>query len=103
MQPKGLLRGFSNTTVQKRQFFGAQSNIIVQLSHLTSLMAQTVKRLPTMWKTRVQSLDQEDPLEKEMAAHSSILTRRISMDRGAWQATVHGVAKSRTRLNDFTF
>ena len=56
-----------------------------------------------MQETWVQSLDQEDPLEKEMAAHSSILTWRISMDRGAWGATVHGVAKSRTRLNDFTF
>ena len=34
-------------------------------------MAQTVKCLPTMWETRVQSLGQEDPLEKEMATHSS--------------------------------
>ena len=66
-------------------------------------VAQRVKSLPAKQETRVQSLDQEDPLEKEMAAHSSILTWRISMDRGAWGATVHGVAKSRTRLNDFTF
>ena len=36
-----------------------------------SLVAQTVKRLPAMWETRVQSLGQEDPLEKEMATHSS--------------------------------
>ena len=35
-----------------------------------------------------------------MATHSSILAWRIPMDRGAWQATVHGVAKSRTRLSD---
>ena len=34
-------------------------------------MAQTVKRLPTMWETRVQSLGREDPLEKEMAIRSS--------------------------------
>ena len=33
----------------------------------------------------------EDPLEKEMATHSSILAWRIPMDRGAWKATVHGV------------
>ena len=46
-------------------------------------MAQRVKSLPAKQETRVQSLDQEDPLEKEMAAHSSILTWRISMDRGA--------------------
>ena len=40
-------------------------------------MAQTVKHLPTMWETRVQSLGQEDPLEKEMATHSSILAWKI--------------------------
>ena len=39
----------------------------------TSLVAQTVKRLPTMWETQVQSLGLEDLLEKEMATHSSIL------------------------------
>ena len=38
-----------------------------------SLVAQRVKRLPAMWKTRVQSLGQEDSLEKEMATHSSII------------------------------
>ena len=41
-------------------------------------MAQTVKRLPTMWETWVQSLGQEDLLEKEMATHSSILAWNIS-------------------------
>ena len=41
---------------------------------LASLVAQTVKRLPTMRETQVQSLDWEDLLEKEMATHSSILT-----------------------------
>ena len=40
-------------------------------------MAQTVKRPPTMRETRVQSLGQEDPLEKEMAAHSSTLAWTI--------------------------
>ena len=39
----------------------------------TALMAQTVKRLPTIWETRVQSLGQEDLLEKDMATYSSIL------------------------------
>ena len=47
---------------------------------------------------QVQSLSQKDPLEEEMATHSSILVWRIPMDRGAWQATVHRVAKSLTRL-----
>ena len=42
-----------------------------------SLVAQSLKRLPVMWETRVRSLGQEDPLEKEMATHSSILAWRI--------------------------
>ena len=49
-----------------------------------------------MWKTSVWPLGWEDPLEEGMAIHSSILAWRNSMDRGAWRATVHGVAKSRT-------
>ena len=57
-------------------------------------MAQRVKNLPTMQKTGVQPLGQEDPLEKKMATHSN------SVDRGGWWATVHGVAKSRTRMSD---
>ena len=51
-----------------------------------------VKNLPAMQEIWVLSLSQEDPLEKGMATHSSILAWRIPMDRGAWQATVHGVA-----------
>ena len=43
-----------------------------------------------MW---VQSLSREEPLEKGMATHSSILAWRISTDRGAWRATVHAVAE----------
>ena len=43
----------------------------------TSLVAQMVKHLPTMWETQVQSLGWEDPLEKEMATHSSTLAWRI--------------------------
>ena len=49
-----------------------------------------VKRLPTMQETQLQSLGWEDPLEKEMATHSSTLAWKISstlvwkMDRGAW-------------------
>ena len=43
-----------------------------------SLVAQMVKRLPAMLETRVHSLSQEDPLEKEMATHSSTLAWKIS-------------------------
>ena len=46
----------------------------------------------------VRSLGWEDPLEGGMATHSSILAWRISMDREAWWATNHRVAKSRTQL-----
>jgi len=42
-----------------------------------SLVAQTVKHLPTMWETWVQSLGREDLLEKEIAIHSSILAWKI--------------------------
>ena len=64
------------------------------------LVAQMVKNLPAMWETWVRYLGWEDPLEEGMATHSSILAWRIPMDRGAWLAAVHGVAKSQTRLND---
>ena len=59
-------------------------------------MAQTVKNLPAVQETWVQSLGWEDPLEEGMATHSSILAWRIPMDRGALQATVHGIAESQT-------
>ena len=49
-----------------------------------------------MQETWVRSLGQEDPLEGSMAIHSSILAWRIPTDRGAWWATVHGVAESGT-------
>ena len=47
--------------------------------HKDFVVAQMVKCLPTMWETRVQSLDQEDLLEKEMATHSSILAWKIPL------------------------
>ena len=52
-----------------------------------------------MWETQVRSLGEEDPLEKEIATHSSILAWRVPTDRGAWWATVHRVAKSWTHLS----
>ena len=57
-------------------------------------MAQMAKNPPAVWETWIQPLDREDPLEEGMAAHSSILARRIPRDRGAWQATVHRVTES---------
>ena len=46
-----------------------------------SLVAQTVKHQPEMWETQVQSLSQEDPLEKKMATHSNILVRKFHGQR----------------------
>ena len=63
-------------------------------------MAQTVKNLPAMQETQVPSLGREDPLEKGMATHSSILAWRIPWTEELGGATVHGVAKSQTRLSD---
>ena len=61
------------------------------MKSLASLVAQTAKHLSTMWETQVQSLGQEEPLEKGIVTHSGIL---------AWWATVHRVAKSWARLSD---
>ena len=57
-------------------------------------MNQMVKNLPANAGDLGSTPGLEDPLEEGMATHSSILAWRIPMDRGAWQATVHGVAKS---------
>ena len=51
---------------------------------LTSLVAQIVKRLSIMLETWVQSLGREDPLDKEIATHSSILAWKNPMAGGAW-------------------
>ena len=48
-------------------------NVTIRVYYWDSLVAQTVKRLPAVWETQVRSPGQEDPLEKEMATHSSTL------------------------------
>ena len=59
-------------------------------------MTQMVKNPLVIQETWVRSLGWEDPLEKGMATHFSILVWQILTERGAWWAAVHGVAKSRT-------
>ena len=62
------------------QTFGDKNNLVEQrgsFCHPISLVAQTIKNLPAMQKSQVQSLDFEEPLEKGMATHSSILAWRI--------------------------
>ena len=65
-------------------------------------MAQMVKNPPAMWETRLRSLGWEDPLEKEMTTHSSILAWRIpwTEEPGRLQST--GL-QSLTRPSNFTF
>ena len=58
--------------------------------------------LQEMKETRVQSLGQEQPLEKGMETHSGSLTWRIPWTRGAWRAMVQRVAKSRTQLEQLS-
>ena len=62
-----------------------------------------VKNLPPMQETQeaqVQSLGPEDPLEEEMATHSSILAWKNPMEGGTWQATVPKVTKSWVKLSN---
>ena len=63
--------------------FGSQSQTFA------ILLAQRVKHLPAMWETRVLSLGRKDPLEKEMATHSSILAWKIpwTEETGRLQST----------------
>ena len=66
-------------------------------------MAQKVKNPPAVRETWVQSLGWEDPLEKGTTTHSGILAWRIPWIEERGGATVHGVAKSWTRLSDSFF
>ena len=69
-------------------------------------MAQQVKNTPAMWETQemqVQPLSREDSLEEEMATHSSILAWKIPWTEEPGGATVHGVAKSWTRLSTWHY
>ena len=66
---------------------------------LSYLVAQMVKNLPAMQETRVWSLSQEDPLEKEMTTHSSIVAWRIPWTEEPGGLQSMGVTESRTWLS----
>ena len=70
---------------------------IIWGSYGASLVAQRLKRLPAMWETWVPSLGQEDPLEKEMATHSSILAWRIP-----WTEELGGLQSMGCKESDTT-
>ena len=87
------MQNYESKRKLKRTETGHEST--ARLINGASLVAQMVKRLPAMWETWVLSLGREDPLEKEMAIHSSILAWRIpwTEELGGLQSTV---AKSQT-------
>ena len=68
---------FGVTSQKTNSFFEMFYLQYLNLRYSSSLVSQTVKCLPTMWETRVQSLGQEHLLEKEMAIHSNILAWKI--------------------------
>ena len=70
---------------------------------IVPLVAQRLKRLPGMWETRVQSLGWEDPLEKEMATHSSTLAWRIPWKKEPGRLQSMGSQRVGTQLSNFTF
>ena len=63
------------------------------MNEQSSLVVQLVKHLPAMLETQIQSLGQEDSLEKEVATHSSVLAWKNPMDRGVSWAVVHRVTR----------
>ena len=85
--------GDSSSIPGLRRFPGERIGYTLQYSW-ASLVAWMVKNLPAMQENWIQSIGWENPLEEGMTTHSSILEWRIPADRGAWQATVHGVTNS---------
>ena len=104
-----ILNGFSSLKKDDESFryyshltFPVKFILYIFVQGLTSLVSQMAKNLPAMQDTQVWSLGWEDPLEKEMSTHSSLLPWCIPWTQGAWQAAVHGVAKSATHTHTHT-
>ena len=82
-----------------RPFLFSIISVMIKSLKGASLVAQMVKNLPAMWNGPVGSLGQEDPLEKGMATHYSILAWRIPWTEESGRLRiVHKVAKSQTGL-----
>ena len=81
--------------------FSSKSFIVSGLTFRSSIQFELANHMPAMQETWVLFLCQEDPLEKEMATHSSILAwRSPRMEEPGGPQSMHGVTKSRTRLSD---
>ena len=101
IQPSHHLSSSSAFNVSQHQGLFQWVSCLHQVALSRSfLVAHMVKNPPAVWETWVQPLGWENPLQEGMATHSSILAWRIPMDRGAWQAIVHGVAKTQSWLSD---
>ena len=82
----------------KLQPLGGNHFIVYKYTKWASLVAQRVQHLPAMWETQVRFLGREDSLKKEMANLLQYSCLENPMDRGAWWATVHGIARVRHDL-----
>ena len=80
-----------------------EHNLVFCLQVRASLVAQRLKHLPPMWETRVQSLGREDPLEKEMVTHSSILAWKIPWTEEPKGLQSMGSQRVRHDYGSFTF
>ena len=78
---------------ERTEIFELRKYIPSKVTLRASLLAHSVKNPPAVLETWVWELGPEDPLEKEMATHSSILAWKNPMNRGAWRTTVHGVTR----------
>ena len=104
-----LIKPVSNTNVRmlilsiRLKCVSSMNLDLERCSTSPTLGSQTVKNLPAVQETWVWSLDREDSPGEENGNPLQYSCVENSMDRGAWQATVRGVAKSQTQLSNFTF
>ena len=83
--------------IQQFYFWVTWFDCLVEGHRMASLISQLVNHLPAMKETQVRFPSREDPLEKGMASTPVFLPGE-PMDRGAWRATVHGIARVRPDL-----
>ena len=96
-RPEGILPGLYLYVDALPPLPAARRGSLWLLPSFTSLVVQRLKHLPAMWETWVRSLGREDPLEKEMATHSSILAWRIP-----WTEELGGLQSTGRKESDTT-
>jgi len=93
-----VMRGVKGEWAREQRFFTFVSSPSSSWASRVALVVKNLAADAGDTRNLVQSLGREDPLGKGL--HFSILAWRSLMDRGAWRATVHGIAKSRTQLSN---